>query len=127
MRDWKPFELAKSVPGTAVMVGHVVVPSIDPVNPASVSRSVVEGTLRQKLGFNGVVISDDFSMFPIVNRPGGVGKASIDSLLAGVDIVLLSWRPSLYYLAMAEMLRADAKREIPKDVLQESESRLRAR
>ena len=45
-----------------VMVGHVLVPAIDPKSPASLSGPVVDGLLRHELGFGGVVITDELKM-----------------------------------------------------------------
>ena len=84
----------------ALMVSHSAVQAIDSENIASLSVKVMEGWLRRDLGFEGIIISDDFSM-AAANSLAAAGmprlsseEAAIRSLAAGADMVLV-WPPDL--------------------------------
>ena len=73
----------------SVMPAHVFNRSIDPWYPASLSRYTVNRLLRAKLGFKGVVVSDDLLMGAITQRYG-IDEAAVLALGAGVDVLLIS-------------------------------------
>ena len=73
----------------AVMVSHVMVPALDSRANASLSRPVIEGWLREELGFQGIVIADDLAMGAVVSR-----DAIVEALLAGVDMIMV-WPQSI--------------------------------
>ncbi len=68
---------------SAVMVGHLAVPAVDPeMHPAAVSHTVISELLIKELGFNGLVLTDALSM-------GGAEGAGADNAIeAGADIIL---------------------------------------
>ena len=70
------------------MVSHIVLNEIDSKNPSSLSKTVISGLLRENLGFDKVVITDDMNMSAITNTIS-VEKASIESIKAGSDIILI--------------------------------------
>ncbi|MDY0290777.1 MAG: glycoside hydrolase family 3 protein [Desulfuromonadaceae bacterium] len=70
-----------------VMTAHVFNAKLDPEYPATLSRATIEGILRQKLGFDGVVISDDMQMGAIVDHYG-FETAITQAITAGVDILV---------------------------------------
>lgn len=75
----------------AIMVGHISFPKIDPVGlPASFSKNIIHNFLRQKLGFKGLVMTDDIQMqgAKVSKDPG---KRTLLALEAGVDIVMVAW------------------------------------
>jgi beta-N-acetylhexosaminidase len=78
----------------AIMVSHVVVEARDPARNASLSPAVVNGWLRGELGFEGIAIADDFSMGAVASSGIGAAEAAIDSLNAGVDMVM-AWPKNL--------------------------------
>lgn len=72
-----------------VMVGHLEVPALDPTGtPASISRAVITDFLRNKLGYDGIVITDALNMNGVSNR---LEKRFIplEAFKAGVDILLM--------------------------------------
>lgn len=86
--EWKPFKnLRKDL--DALMVGHVLVPDIDPLHPASVSVRVGH-VLRTKVGFRGLVITDDLKMGAIKNRYSMI-EAVFRAFFSGYDIMLGLW------------------------------------
>ena len=92
--DLRPFAeaLRAGEPGM-VMVGHVLVPAIDPTSPASLSEPVVDGLLRHDLGFGGVVITDELKM-RAVSEERDVVQAATAALNAGVDLILSDYSPA---------------------------------
>jgi beta-N-acetylhexosaminidase len=71
-----------------VMTAHVLYPTIDPRMPASLSRPVIMGLLRQRLGFQGVVISDALEMKAIAEHYGTEDAVCL-AIEAGCDALLL--------------------------------------
>ncbi|MFO7982521.1 MAG: glycoside hydrolase family 3 protein [Desulfuromonadales bacterium] len=71
----------------AVMTAHVFNARLDQDYPATLSRKVVTGILRGKLGFEGVVISDDMQMGAIADHYG-LETAILRAIEAGVDILV---------------------------------------
>ena len=74
-----------------VMVGHLNVPSLDPSGtPSSISYPIVTGLLKEKLGFDGIIITDALNMHG-VSKDSGLEKKDIPlaAYKAGVDILLM--------------------------------------
>jgi len=78
----------------AIMVSHSAVPARDTEKIASLSPAIMGGWLRQELGFEGLIISDDFSMGAAAAGRVKPEDAAVQSLIAGADIVLV-WPPDL--------------------------------
>lgn len=83
-----PFEAAIKNNADAVMVAHILLPKIDPQNPASLSKTIITHLLRGEMNFDGVVITDDMTMGAIVNNYD-IGEAAVRSITGGADIVLV--------------------------------------
>ncbi|CAN5242567.1 glycoside hydrolase family 3 protein [soil metagenome] len=107
-QDLQPFRRAIEAGVPLVMVGHAVYPAIDRARIASQSKAVVEGLLRNELGFRGVVITDSTEAAAVlaVAQPG---RAAVRNVRAGVDIVLTTGRGS--YIRVYRALLAEAKRD----------------
>ena len=87
--DLRPFEAVIKAGAPAVMSGHIAVPDIEAGMPASLSAGMVQGVLRERLGFPGLVVTDSQGMGPVYGEYGS-GGAAVRSLLAGNDLVLNS-------------------------------------
>jgi len=86
-----PFRrLAADAP--ALMTAHIVYPQLDAEHPATLSRRVLTGLLRESIGFRGVVISDALMMKAIFDRYGHA-RAAVLTLAAGADMALAQGRP----------------------------------
>jgi beta-N-acetylhexosaminidase len=87
--DLAPFRAAIRSGLDAVMVGHLVVRAVDPRAPATLSRAVVSGLLRDRMGFKGLVVSDALEMGAIASTLS-LPVAAERALAAGVDQLILS-------------------------------------
>jgi beta-N-acetylhexosaminidase len=91
--DWKRIDLApyRTLLATgnvhAIMVTHEMIPAVDSQYPSSLSPAVIDGELRQKLGFQGVVITDSLVMGALNNR-WTVPQAAALAIEAGADMVI---------------------------------------
>ena len=82
----------------AVMSAHVLYPALDPVLPATLSHTVMTDLLRRQLHFTGLALTDDLEMHAILDHYG-IEDATVRSLQAGVDIVLICKDPERQVLA----------------------------
>ncbi len=72
----------------SIMLAHSIYPAVDPDLIATVSKKVVTGLLREKMGFKGVITTDSMTMGGIASRYG-VPEACAMSLMAGSDLILM--------------------------------------
>ena len=82
-RDFQPFRMLSDMP--LAMTAHVLYPAIDPHHPATVSREVIDTIIRRRIGFDGLLLSDDLSMEAL---GGSFEDRTRASLAAGCDVVL---------------------------------------
>lgn len=88
-RELLPYrELIKQDILPSIMIAHSIFPAIDPDDIATVSKKIITGLLREKLGFEGVITTDSMTMGG-VSRRYGVANACALALEAGADIVLM--------------------------------------
>jgi beta-N-acetylhexosaminidase len=71
-----------------LMTAHVLYPALDPERPATLSPQVIGDLLRRRLGFQGVIVTDDLQMGAIV-RHFTIEQAAVDALQAGADLLLI--------------------------------------
>ncbi|MGE4272498.1 MAG: beta-N-acetylhexosaminidase [Desulfitobacterium sp.] len=83
-----PFSDAIAQDADAIMLAHILIPQLDPDYPASFSKTLITDILRDDMGFEGVVITDDMTMGAILENYE-IGQAAVKSLQAGSDIVLV--------------------------------------
>lgn len=81
--DFLPFQSLADAPWA--MTGHVVYTAVDPELPATTSAKVIEEIVRTRIGFQGVLVSDDLSMQALA---GTLGERASAALAAGCDIAL---------------------------------------
>ncbi len=86
-RDLAPFAAAVAAAVPAVMTAHVRVPAWD-ARPGTLSKVVLNEWLRKRLGFEGVVITDDLEMGAI-REATPVPEAAAEALAAGADLLLI--------------------------------------
>jgi len=92
-----PFKAAFATGVQCVMVSHLVVKAYDPDRPASLSDAVIQGLLREGLGFSGLVIADDLEMAGAAGsetgtaeaaQAGDIGAIAVSALEAGCDLLI---------------------------------------
>ncbi len=86
--EFVPFQSAMNAGVAAIMVGHLLLPSIDNQYPASLSPALVQGLLRQELGYNGLIMTDALDMDAIDNA-FTPPEAAVQAVLAGHDMILI--------------------------------------
>jgi beta-N-acetylhexosaminidase len=87
-RERLPFQAAIENDVSIVLVGHLAIPALDPGGaPATVSPLLIDGLLRQELGFDGVVMTDALNMGAVSDRDPG--RLVVEAVAAGVDVLLV--------------------------------------
>src|SRR5262249_21701475 len=84
--EWTSFRGMLALDPGMVMVTHVLVPAIDPTLPATLSPKLVQGVLRDELGYDGVVMTDSLYMDGI-SAGYNLGQAAVLSVEAGDDLL----------------------------------------
>src|SRR5690606_18682396 len=74
----------------SVMVGHLNIPSLDPAKnrPSSLSQPIVTDLLQNELGYTGLITTDAMNMKAVADRYPS-GKAGVETLIAGNDLILM--------------------------------------
>jgi beta-N-acetylhexosaminidase len=80
--DFAPFKALSDLP--MAMTAHVVYPALDPDLPATLSRRVMQA-IRDEIGFDGLIMTDDLSMKALAGDLGDLARRSLD---AGCDVIL---------------------------------------
>ena len=106
-----PFKAAIDKKVDMIMVAHILYPQIDDKNPSSMSYNIIQSILRDKLGFNGVVISDDMTMGAITENYT-LEEASVKFLQSGGDILLISHGIENPFLVIERIKKAITNEEI---------------
>lgn len=103
-RDLVPFRAAVEEGVPLVMLSHASYPELDSRRIASQSRPVVTGLLRERLGFDGVIVTDSLEADAVLAR-SGVAVAAERSIRAGADLILMtgsaSWNDVFPHLLAA--------------------------
>lgn len=94
----------------SVMLGHLLLPQIDPENPASLSPAIAGKILREQLNYKGCVLTDALLMKAI----GDEKEAAWRALQTGVNILLVPQNPG-------ELIDFLEEKNVPKNILAESE------
>lgn len=79
-------ELIGKIP--AIMTAHILFADIDPVHCATLSKPILQGLLREKLHFNGVIITDSLTMKGVLKNHNSLEEVAIQAFEAGSDILL---------------------------------------
>lgn len=87
-----------------MMVSHAAYPKTKDGGPASVSRFWISSVLRKRIGFAGLVISDDMEMGGILTQCS-IEDAAVKAVLAGTDLIEICRDPSLILCAYEALLR----------------------
>ena len=83
-----PFKAAIEQGVSAVMTSHAIYPALDPEYPGTLSHKILTKLLREKLGFDGLIITDDLEMGAI-KKGWGVANSAVAAFEAGSDLLLI--------------------------------------
>ena len=100
-----PFLEAIAAGVDAVMSAHLLIPAWDAEFPATLSRKILIGKLRQELGFQGLIVTDALVMGAIANfdrRGYGANEAAVLAAEAGADVLLMPLDPEGAILAVCD-------------------------
>lgn len=121
--DWIPFQRISAQSGTMIMLGHVILSTVDNKNPVSFSLKVTREIIRGQLKHDGLLITDDLTMAAAYNH--GIGNSVVKSLNAGVDLMLVSFDHEKIYDAMYYAVVAYKKGKLDENELELSHSRIK--
>jgi beta-N-acetylhexosaminidase len=122
--DLPPFEAAIKAGVDMVMVGHLLVPAIDPDQPTSASPKAMS-LLRDQLGFKGVILTDDLQMDGIQVRYQGA-QAGVAAFEAGADMLMFASSVPLAEQAISLLQQQVASGKITQARVDESVRRVMA-
>jgi beta-N-acetylhexosaminidase len=108
-----PFRAAIAAGVASIMTAHILVQAYDEERPATLSPAVVDALLKKRLGFGGLVLSDDLDMKAIGSRYG-VPEATVAAIAAGCDVVLMCGAsPEPQFAALEGLIRAVEDGSLP--------------
>jgi len=120
--DWLPFREVLEHSHARLMVGHVTLTAVDPDRAASHSKRVVQGIIRDQWHYQGIVMTDDLVMGAIYQHD--VCTAVVESLNAGVDLLLVAYDGAQFYRIFACALNGSRQGQLDAAALRASEARL---
>jgi beta-N-acetylhexosaminidase len=120
--DWRPFREVLAGSKAQLMIGHVNLAAIDPDRPASHSKLVIDGLIRKRWNFQGLILTDDLVMGAIYRH--NVCEAVVEALNAGADLLVVAFDGGQFYRVFA--CASDAADRVALDIamLQASAARL---
>jgi beta-N-acetylhexosaminidase len=121
-----PFRAASEARVAFIMTAHVLVPSLDEQRPATLSPRIVQGMLREELGYQGVILSDDLEMKAIA-ATYSVPDAAVQAIAAGCDgLLICSGDVDVQARTLEALVHAVEDGRIPYKRLEDALVRLRA-
>ncbi|MER7637027.1 glycoside hydrolase family 3 protein [Streptomyces sp. NPDC126522] len=85
-RELLPFRAAIAAGSRAVMSAHILVPTLDPDHPATLSLRILTDLLRGRLGYDGLIVTDGMEMQAIA-ATYGIERGSVLAIAAGADAI----------------------------------------
>ncbi len=119
-----PFGSAIKRKVSSIMTSHAIYPALDPERPATLSPAVLDNLLREKMSFEGLIITDDLEMGAIAKQ-WGVAEGAVASFEAGADILLICKDQNNIQESLKLIRSKLLKGEIPLRRLHESNERIR--
>jgi beta-N-acetylhexosaminidase len=119
-----PFRRAIEAGVVSIMSAHVLVPELDETRPATLSPGVLQTLLREKLKYDGVVVTDDMDM-KAVARGWRPGEAAVLAAQAGCDLLSFCKSPDAQVEAVEALVRARESDTISARAMDASVLRLR--
>jgi len=107
-----------------VMPGHLMYPKIDPENPTTYSRKILQDLLRLEIGFKGLIVTDDMEMKAITDTVG-IEEATVRCFEAGVDLFLVCRTLEQQVLVLETLIKLVEKQNYPVHMLERTYRRVR--
>lgn len=123
MREYIPFQAYAQAKLAALMTAHVVYRTLDKERPGTLSEHVITGVIRNQIGFEGVVVTDDLEMKAIDARYGPEESALL-AVLAGCDVLLICHTPEKQRRAFAALVEEDRKSRVLRERIEASLGRV---
>jgi beta-N-acetylhexosaminidase len=118
-----PFVEAVKAEVASIMTAHVLFPALDPEHPATLSEKVVGPLLRERLGFEGVIVSDDLEMKAVADNYA-IEDSAVRAIRAGCDQLLICHDVELQARAHAALVKAVEGGTLDRGRLLEAASRV---
>ncbi len=119
-----PFAAAAHAQVPMMMTAHVMYPALDPDVPATLSKPIIDGVLRQRFGYRGIIVSDDLDMAAVAVR--GADNVAPAAIKAGCDLVLVCRNAANIGLAREGLAKAAETDSELRRRIGESAARIRA-
>ncbi|MBU4526058.1 MAG: glycoside hydrolase family 3 protein [Desulfomicrobium sp.] len=128
--ELRPYEMLIPLGASPlIMTGHLFLRQFDDVHPSTLSRAVLTGLLRQRLGFGGVIVSDDMQMRAIADHYGQA-EAILLAVEAGVDMLVfgnnLDYDPDIVPKAVNILAKAVQEGRLSRERIEASHERILA-
>ncbi|MEU4391323.1 glycoside hydrolase family 3 protein [Kribbella sp. NPDC023855] len=117
--DAPPFKAAIKAGIDSIMTAHIVVPSLDPSgDPATLSKPILTGVLRNQLGFKGLIITDALEMAAVRSKYGDA-EVAVRAIEAGADQLLLPPAPDVQFKAVVDAVKSGriSERQVNESVM----------
>lgn len=121
-RDFLPFRMAIQAGAEALMTAHILFPQIDPDYPVTLSERILRDMLRERFGYQGVIVSDGMAMGALAEN-FTVSDSLKLMIRAGLDLILVHSRYDLVDLKL-EILRLLHQGEISEAQIDEGVERI---
>lgn len=118
-----PFRAYAQAGLASLMTAHVIFEAVDADVPATMNPTVLRGILREELGFEGVLVSDDLEMKAIADHYG-IERSAVAGALAGVDLFLVCHRADEQRRCIDALTRAVEEGVVPVERIEKANARL---
>jgi beta-N-acetylhexosaminidase len=125
-RELVPFRAAIAAGARTIMTSHLLLPQLDGEHPATLSRRVVHGLLREELAFDGVIVTDALDMAG-ASGVRGIPEAAVQALAAGCDLLCIGADNTEAQLdeIMAAVASAVGSGRLPAERIRDAAARVR--
>lgn len=118
-----PFRAAVEAEVASIMTAHVLFPALDPDHPATLSEKIVTPLLRDRLGYRGVIVSDDLEMKAVADHYG-IEDSVVRAVRAGCDQLLICHTHELQVRAKEALIHAVEDGRLERSRLLEASGRV---
>ncbi|HEY6739219.1 MAG TPA: beta-N-acetylhexosaminidase [Actinopolymorphaceae bacterium] len=117
-----PFRAAVAAGIPAILSAHIVFPALDS-RPATLSKRILTGLLREEMGFEGVIVTDSLTMDAIADGVG-VAEGAVQALAAGADLLCINSDDETHRAVREHIVRAVTRGALPEERLVEAAARV---